>query len=79
MIPRCRCGCCNLIFGQVLGLVLLMGRTSATKDVELLVLRHEVASCAAPTRDHDGLGGPGSSEMLAQRIFADVHDAEGGA
>src|SRR4029450_12909819 len=32
-----------LIFRQVLGLVLLMGRTSATKDVELLVLRHEVA------------------------------------
>jgi putative transposase len=31
-----------LIFRQVLGLVLLMGRTSA-KDVELLVLRHEVA------------------------------------
>jgi hypothetical protein len=33
-----------LIFRQVLGLVLLLGRTSATKDVELLVLRHEVAS-----------------------------------
>src|SRR4051794_25137026 len=32
-----------LIFRQVLGLVLLMARTSATKDVELLVLRHEVA------------------------------------
>ena len=32
-----------LIFGQVLGLVLLMGRTSSTKDVELLVLRHEVS------------------------------------
>ena len=32
-----------LIFSQVLGLVLLMGRTSAIKDVELLVLRHEVA------------------------------------
>jgi hypothetical protein len=32
-----------LIFHQVLGLVLLMGRTSSTKDVELLVLRHEVA------------------------------------
>src|SRR5690349_17621456 len=31
-----------LIFSQVLGLVLLMGRTSASKDVELLVLRHEV-------------------------------------
>ena len=32
-----------LIFGQVLGLVLLMARTLANKDVELLVLRHEVA------------------------------------
>jgi putative transposase len=32
-----------LIFRQVLGLVLLMGRTSSIKDVELLVLRHEVA------------------------------------
>jgi hypothetical protein len=32
-----------LIFGQMLGLVLLMGRTSAAKDVEFLVLRHEVA------------------------------------
>jgi len=27
----------------VLGLVLLLGRTSTTKDIELLVLRHEVA------------------------------------
>ena len=32
-----------LIFRQMLGLVLLIGRRSATKDVELLVLRHEVA------------------------------------
>jgi hypothetical protein len=32
-----------LIFGQMLGLVQLMGRTSTAKDVELLVLRHEVA------------------------------------
>ena len=32
-----------LIFRQVLGLVLLVVRTSSTKDVELLVLRHEVA------------------------------------
>ena len=32
-----------LIFRQVLGLVLLMGRPSSTKDVELLVLRHEIA------------------------------------
>ena len=32
-----------LIFMQVLGLVVLSGRSSAAKDVELLVLRHEVA------------------------------------
>ena len=32
-----------LIFQQVLRLVLLLGRTTSTKDVELLVLRHEVA------------------------------------
>ena len=32
-----------LVFWQVLGLVLLMGRTSSAKDFELLVLRHEVA------------------------------------
>jgi putative transposase len=31
------------MFRQVLGLVLLLGRTSATKDIELLVLRHEIA------------------------------------
>ena len=32
-----------LILQQVVGLVLLTGRTSSAKDVELLVLRHEVA------------------------------------
>src|SRR6476661_4916490 len=32
-----------LIFRQVLGLVLLSCRSSSVKDVELLVLRHEVA------------------------------------
>src|SRR3954449_12441742 len=31
------------LFRQVLGLVLLLGRTSSAKDVELLVLRHGVA------------------------------------
>src|SRR3954471_15884921 len=31
------------LFQQVLGLVLLLGRTPPAKDVELLVLRHEVA------------------------------------
>ena len=32
-----------LIFQHMLGLFLLLGRTSSTKDIELLVLRHEVA------------------------------------
>ena len=32
-----------LIFQQVLGLILMIGRTASSKDVELLVLRHEVA------------------------------------
>jgi hypothetical protein len=32
-----------LVFWQVLGLVLLSCRTSSAKDIELLVLRHEVA------------------------------------
>ncbi|MGH3823838.1 MAG: helix-turn-helix domain-containing protein [Pseudonocardiaceae bacterium] len=32
-----------LVFLQLLNLLLLLGRSSASKDVELLVLRHEVA------------------------------------
>ena len=32
-----------LIFLWVLNLLLLLGRSSASKDIELLVLRHEVA------------------------------------
>ena len=32
-----------LIFLQVFGFVMLLGRTASSKDVELLVLRHEVA------------------------------------
>ncbi len=32
-----------LIFRQVLGLLLMTARTSSTKDIELIVLRHEVA------------------------------------
>ena len=38
-----------LIFLQVLGLVVLMGRTASSKDIELLVLRHEVAPVAPAT------------------------------
>jgi hypothetical protein len=32
-----------LIFDRLLSWLLLLGRTSSSKDVELLVLRHEVA------------------------------------
>jgi putative transposase len=32
-----------LILRQVLGLILLLGRSPSAKDVELLVLRHEVS------------------------------------
>jgi putative transposase len=32
-----------LTFQQVFGLILLLRRTSSAKDVELLVLRHEVS------------------------------------
>ena len=32
-----------LIFQHLVGLLLLMGRTSSAKDIELLVLRHELA------------------------------------
>jgi putative transposase len=32
-----------LIFDRLLGWLLLLARTSSSKDVELLVLRHEVA------------------------------------
>jgi hypothetical protein len=50
-----------LIFQQVLRLVLLLGRTTSIKDVELLVLRHEGAVLRPPTRDHAWTGPTGRS------------------
>jgi hypothetical protein len=40
-----------LIFDRLLSWLSLLGRTSSSKDVELLVLRHEVAILVEPTRD----------------------------
>jgi hypothetical protein len=41
-----------LIFQKLLGLILLLGSTSSTKDVELLVLRHEVSVLRRANQDH---------------------------
>jgi putative transposase len=43
MIPGATLRLLYLIFSRVLGWLMLLGRTSSSKDVELLILRHEVA------------------------------------
>jgi len=51
-----------LIFDELLSWLVLLGRTSSSKDVELLVLRHEVAvsrrANPRPRLDSPGLGRP---------------------
>jgi hypothetical protein len=39
-----------LIFDRLLDWLILLSHTSSSKDIELLVLRHEVAILAEPTR-----------------------------
>src|SRR6476469_8107025 len=39
----CPCACSISIFARLCGWLILLGRSSASKDVELLVLRHEIA------------------------------------
>ena len=55
-----------LIFQHMLGLVLLLGRTSSTKDIELLVLRHEVPMlrCTTPNPAWSGRTGPAFAALV---------------
>jgi putative transposase len=43
MIPGMTLRLLYLIFSRLLGWLMLLGRASSSKDIELLVLRHEVA------------------------------------
>ncbi|MDT3442295.1 hypothetical protein QOZ89_22245 [Pseudofrankia sp. BMG5.37] len=49
-----------LIFVRVCGWLMLLGRSSASKDIELLVLRHEVAVlCRTQPKPRWGTGRTG--------------------
>jgi hypothetical protein len=50
-----------LIFVRLCGWLVLLGRSPASKDAELLVLRHEVPCCAAP------IPGPGKNSMRSRK------------
>jgi putative transposase len=53
----------------VLRLVLLLGRPSSTKDIELLVLRHEVAVLRrTKPKTTPGLGGSSVFAALIRRL-----------
>jgi hypothetical protein len=62
-----------LIFSLLLSWPTLLGRASSAKDIELLVLRHEVAVLADPTRGPAWTGRPSLFAALIQRLPALTH------
>jgi hypothetical protein len=50
-----------LIFDRLLGWLILLGRASSSKDIELLVLRHEVAVLRITSPRPRLMGATGSS------------------
>jgi hypothetical protein len=61
-----------LLFVQVLGMILKLGRPSASKDIELLVLRHEVAVLRRTNSiDISNVIGRGGSIPPSSRVSSD--------
>jgi hypothetical protein len=58
MIALCGFSTPCLMLARVLGWLALLARSDATRDVEILVLRHEVAVCEPAQRAEDPLGQP---------------------
>jgi hypothetical protein len=48
-----------LIFARIVGWLVLLARSNAARDAELLVLRQEVAVLPRKSTTPPGLGGPG--------------------
>jgi hypothetical protein len=68
-----------LVFCQLVNLLLLLARSSASKDVELLVLRHEVAVLREPTRSPAWTGGSRGLRHARAKAAADAAEASPGA
>ena len=59
-----------LVFVRLCGWLILLSRSSASKDAELLVLRHEVAVLRrANSRPRARLGRPGGSSAALIRLL----------